>query len=62
MTVELVPWVVTREALIESARIGREVWEKRVAAARVRYRSEIRKYRGIDGLRRQYRHKRGARW
>lgn len=57
-----VKWLVTREALIEGGRIGRELWEKRVAAARVRYRSEIRKYRGIDRLRRQYRHKRGARW
>lgn len=30
-------------------------WQKALAAARVRYASEIRKYRGIDRLRAMYR-------
>lgn len=36
-------------------KIPRRQWEKALARARVRYRSEIRKYRGIDRLRRAYR-------
>lgn len=51
----LTPWPQVREAMFESMDVPRRVWEKALAAARVRYRSEIRKYRGIDRLRAMYR-------
>lgn len=49
------PWSEVRERMFEELGVPRRKWEKALSRARVRYRSEIRKHRGINRLRAMYR-------
>lgn len=54
--VRLVPWAEVRARMLaEMTPAQRARWERELKKARDRYRSEIRKYRGIDKIRQAYR-------
>lgn len=55
-------WADVRRLMIEESMITAQEWETAIRAARVRYRKEIRQYRGIDVLRRRYHQRRGRKW
>lgn len=58
----LLPWGEVRERVFQNSGRIRSEWEKALGRARVRHRSEVREFRGINRLRAAYHRKRGRRW